>query len=103
MVAGSDGSLAARPSYHALRELNRRLDGATFHGPLPAPAGAYLYRFTRGDGEVVVGWSLEHPVEAELPQPPRAAFDRDGYPLATPPTGRRVTLSPSPAYFELGG
>ena len=103
MVALGDGSLSARPSYRALRELNRRLVGATFHGPLPAPAGAYLYRFTRGDAEVVVGWSLERPVEADLPQPPRAAFDRDGNPLATPPPGRRVTLSPSPAYFELGG
>jgi hypothetical protein len=102
MVAGGDGSLAARPSYRALRELNRRLDGATFHGPLPSPAGAYLYRFTRGGDEVVVGWSLGGGVEAELPQPPAAAFDRDGRRASTP-AGRRVTLSPSPAYFELGG
>jgi hypothetical protein len=101
MVAGSDGSLAARPSYHALRELNRRLDGATFHGPLSAPAGAYLYRFTRGDSEVVVGWTLLGRVEAELPQPPIAAVGRDGAALPTP-TGRRVTLGPAPVYFELG-
>lgn len=102
MVAGSDGSLDARPGYHALRELNRRLDGAIFHGPLPAPAGAYLYRFTRGDEEVVVGWSLDEPIEAELPWPPHAACGRDGAPLPAPP-GPRVTLSPSPVYFELGG
>ncbi|PWB73457.1 MAG: hypothetical protein C3F15_09545 [Holophagae bacterium] len=103
MVAGSDGSLAARPSYRALRELNRRLDGATFHGPLPAPARAYLYRFTKGGGELVVGWALDGRVEADLAQRPRAAYDRDGNPMPTPPPGRRVTLSPSPVYFELGG
>jgi tRNA A-37 threonylcarbamoyl transferase component Bud32 len=102
MVAGIDGSLAARPSYHALRELNRRLDGAIFHGPLPAPAGAYLYRFTRGDEEVVVGWAIEGGVAAELPRPPLAAFERDGAPLPTPPD-RQVTLGSSPVYFELGG
>jgi hypothetical protein len=102
MVAGSDGSLAARPGYHALRELNRRLDGAISYGPLPAPAGAYLYRFTRGDEEVVVGWSLDEPIEAELPRPPHAACGRDGAPLPVPP-GPRVTLSSSPVYFELGG
>jgi hypothetical protein len=103
MVAGSDGSLAARPSYRALRELNRRLGGATFHGPLPAPARAYLYRFTRGGDELVVGWSLDGRVEADLPQPPRAAYDRDGNPMPAPPPGRRVILSPSPVYFELCG
>lgn len=100
MVAGSDGSLAARPSYRALRELNRRLDGATFHGPLPAPTAAYLYQFTRGDEELVVGWSLDGPIEAELPRPAVAARNRDGAPLPTPP-GRQVTLGPSPTYFEL--
>jgi hypothetical protein len=102
MVADTDGALHARPSYRALRELNRRLDGATFHGPLPAPAGAYLYRFTRGDEEQVVAWALRGPVEVELPRPPIVVVDRDGAPLSTPP-GRRVTLSPSPVYFELGG
>jgi hypothetical protein len=102
MVAGADGSLTARPGYHALRELNRRLDGAIFHGPLPAPAGAYLYRFTRGDDEAVVGWSLDEPIETELPRPPDAAFDRDGAVMSARP-GRRVTLGPSPTYFELGG
>ena len=101
MVAGSDGTLVARPGYHALRELNRRLDGATFHGPLPAPAGVRLYRFTRDDGELVVGWAPDGPADAELPRPPVAVHDRDGVPLSTPP-GRKVTFSPSPCYFELG-
>ena len=101
MVAGSDGTLVARPGYHALRELNRRLDGATFHGPLPAPAGVRLYRFTRDDGELVVGWAPDGPADAELPRPTVAVHDRDGVPLSTPP-GRKVTFSPSPCYFELG-
>jgi len=101
MVAGGDGSLQARPSFSALRELNRRLDGATFHGPLPAPGGAHLYRFTQGGDELVVGWALDGSVEAELPKPPVAACDRDGAPLPAL-SGRRITVGPSPVYFEIG-
>jgi len=102
MVPSADGSLEARPSYRALRELNRRLDGATFKGPLEAPDGAYLYHLEQDGGDLIVGWAVDGPVEVELPQNPVASYDRDGSEIATP-IGRRVTLGPSPVYFEAGG
>jgi hypothetical protein len=102
MVPGANGSLEARPSYRALRELNRRLDGATFQGPLRTPDGAYLYQLSHPDGGFLVGWAVDEPVEVELPQIPVASYDRDGSAVAAP-AGRRVTLGPSPTYFETGG
>jgi hypothetical protein len=84
-----------------MRTLIAELDGATFHGPLAAPAGAWLYRFTsRNDAEVVVGWSVGGGVRATLPRPALRALSRDGRALPPPPASA-VTLDPSPTYFFL--
>jgi tRNA A-37 threonylcarbamoyl transferase component Bud32 len=97
----TDGSLRRRPAWHAMRTLIAELDGATFHGPLAAPAGAWLYRFTsRNDAEVVVGWSVGGGVRATLPRPALRALSRDGRALPPPPASA-VTLDPSPTYFFL--
>jgi len=96
-----DGTLRRRPSFDALRTLNRRLEGSTFLGPLPAADGAFLYHFARGDGEQVVGWALKPGVGAELPSSPRRAVGRNGQDLSVP-TSTTVILGPSPVYFELG-
>jgi tRNA A-37 threonylcarbamoyl transferase component Bud32 len=96
----ADGALRRRPSFLALRTLIAELEGATLHGPLPAPTGARLYRFTARDGELVVGWSLDGGVRATLPRPAIRALSRDG--AALPPTSAsEVTLGPSPTYFRL--
>lgn len=105
-----DGRLARRPAFAAMAHMIRRLDRTTFLGPVPtasadgaeAPA-ARLYRFRRDDGsDLAVGWSTgPAPVEADLPAPARAAHGRDGEALPTP-DGTRVTLLPSPTYYELG-
>jgi len=96
-----DGSLRRRPSWHAMRTMIDRLDGATFHGPLPAPTGAYLYRFTRDGEETVVGWSLSPGARAVLPRPAVDAVSRDGEVLPIS-DGPEVDLGPSPTYFQLG-
>jgi hypothetical protein len=85
-----------------MRTLAALLEGATFHGPLPAPVGAYLYRFTRDGDELVMGWSVVPGVPATLPRPVVRAVDRGGRELAV---DRRpdVVLGPSPVYFILGG
>ena len=96
----SDSSLRRRPSWHALRALTEQLKGAISHGPLRAPEGAYLYRFIRGDDEVVVGWSLTPGIRADLPRPAARAVGRDGQALAKP-QGTEIELNPSPVYFTL--
>ena len=97
----SGGGLRRRPSWTALRTLVAQLDGAVFNGPLTAPEGAFLYGFTRADGEVVVGWSVTPNVRATLPRPAEGAVGRDGENLPAP-AGAEVLLGPSPVYFELG-
>ena len=100
IAPASDGSLRRRPAWHALRTLVAQLDGTTFHRPLPAPDDARLYRFTRGDDELIVGWSLAPGVRAKLPKPAVRATGRDGQTLPIP-KGTEVELNPSPVYFHL--
>jgi tRNA A-37 threonylcarbamoyl transferase component Bud32 len=100
MVAEPDGSLRARPSYHAMRALAAHIGGATFTGPLPAVDGAYLYRFERDGQHLVVGWSVRSGLIGELPAPPVRALNRDGE-ETSPPIGKRVVLGPSPVYFYI--
>jgi tRNA A-37 threonylcarbamoyl transferase component Bud32 len=96
----SDGSLRRRPSWHALRTLIDQVEGAAFMGPLPAPEGAFLYHFTRGSDEVVVGWSVSKGVRATLPRRAAEVVSRDGQ-LLTPPVSTVVDLGPSPTYFHI--
>jgi len=96
----SDGSLRRRPSWHALETLVNQVEGATFRGPLPAPEGAFMYRFDRGGDELVVGWSVATNVRATLPRPASEAISRDGEPLPVPDR-TEVQLGPSPVYFTL--
>jgi len=97
----SNGSLRRRPAWSALKALISQVEGATFQGPLPAPDGAFLYRFTRESGEVVVGWSVTPNMRATLPRPAEGAVGRDGQTLPIP-VGTDVMLGPSPVYFEFG-
>jgi tRNA A-37 threonylcarbamoyl transferase component Bud32 len=96
----ADGTLRRRPGYEALRTLAAQLEGAAFFGPLPAPDGAFLYRFTRDREELVMGWSVEPGVKAKLPRSAVRAIDRDGRELAVG-EGPDVVLDPSPVYFFL--
>ncbi len=100
MAPESDGSLRCRPAWHALKTLISELEGATFHGPLPGPAGSYLFRFLKQDDEIIVGWSITPNVPASLPEPARSAIGRDGQLLATT-TGTEIVLGPSPVYYHL--
>jgi hypothetical protein len=100
IAPSSDGTLRRRPSWYALRTLIERVDGATFIGPLPAPAGAFLYSFRRNEGDVVVGWSVQRGMRATLPRAAVAAISRDGEAVSLA-DGTEVELGPSPMYFEL--
>jgi len=101
VAPSSDGSLRRRPSWHALRTLIDQVEGATFEGPLPAPDGAFLYHFSRGGDDLVVGWSVSGRARAALPRPASEVVARDGQPLA-PAAGTDVDLGSSPTYFHLG-
>jgi len=101
VAPASDDSLRRRPSWYAMRTMIERLDGAAFHGPLPTPTGAYLYRFTRDGDETIVGWSLSPGVRAVLPKHAVEAVSRDGEVLP-PPDGSVIELGPSPVYYQLG-
>jgi tRNA A-37 threonylcarbamoyl transferase component Bud32 len=96
----SEGSLRRRQSWFALQNMVRQVDGAEFIGPLPAPEGAYLYLFERGDRQIVVGWSLTKEVVARLPRPVSTTFSRDGDQTSVP-GDLDVSLGPSPVYFHL--
>ena len=98
---GGDGHPRRRPAFWALAQLGRRLSGATFHGPLEAPEGVCLYRFTDAEGaELVVAWSTAEPRRVALPGVTRAE-SRDGEALAAPPGGE-VEVDRSPRYLWLG-
>ena len=96
-----DGTLRRRPSWYALKTLNDVLDGATFTGSLPAPDDTWLYRFERDGETVVVAWSLEETVAADLPGPARLAITRDGAEIKAP-SGTAIDATPSPVYYVLG-
>lgn len=98
------GALRRRPAFAALAHLHSRLAGTQAHGPLAAPEGTRLYRFTRSDGaEILVGWTVgTETQQVALPAPAMRAFDRGGREVVLADRAR-VTLGPSPVYFELGG
>jgi hypothetical protein len=97
----NDGSLRRRPAWSALRTLISQLEGAEFQGPSGTMDGVFLYHFSRDDGDVVVGWSLEPEAKATLPRPAVEVVGRDGQSL--PMTGDvEVKLGPAPIYFRLG-
>jgi len=96
-----DGTLRRRPSWYALKTLNDVLDGATFTGSLPAPDDTWLYRFERDGETLVVAWSLEETVAADLPGPARLAITRDGAEIKAP-SGTAIDATPSPVYYVLG-
>jgi hypothetical protein len=96
----SDGSLRSRPSLHAFKTLVDQVEGAIFQGPLPALEGAFLYHFSDGDRDLVVGWSIAERTTATLPRPASEAISRDGNPLPVPDS-TEIILGPSPAYYRL--
>ena len=58
VVRTESGELRRRPSFRALANLTRHLEGTTFLGPLPSAEPVRLYLFRQADGdELVVGWS----------------------------------------------
>ena len=96
----SDGAMRRRPAWAAFRTLVNLLADATFLGPLPAPGGAFLYRFSRNGDELVVGWSVSPGIRARLPRPAVEVTHRDGHsrPVAD---GTEIVLGQSPVYFRL--
>jgi hypothetical protein len=97
-----DGGLRKRPSFHAMRTLLAMLPGAERVEPPRREGDAYLYLFRVGDHQVAVGWTRQGSASATLPRPASEVWGRDGGRLATP-SGTRVQLTPSPAYFVLEG
>ena len=95
-----DGTLRRRPSWYGLKTLNDVLNGATFTGSLPSPENTWLYRFERNGGTVVVAWSLDETVAADLPGPAGRAITRDGAEM-DPPKGTAITTTPSPVFYIL--
>ncbi len=92
-----------RPAFAAIATLHRELEGTTCEGPLPAPEGTRLLRFTRADaGKTLVGWTTGDrsslPVTVTLPATPNNILNRDGHEL--PVTGPTVQLLSSPTYFR---
>jgi hypothetical protein len=99
-LAVADGPrLRKRPAFHALATLQRLLEGSTCLGVLPAPEGAWLYRFATGDdGELLAGWSAQGEAEVELPWRPATVVQQDGR-EGRSPSGLRVKLGGSVQYF----
>jgi tRNA A-37 threonylcarbamoyl transferase component Bud32 len=96
------GNPRRRPSFLALKTLIRELDDAVLEEVLPAPPPGRLYRFRRGDDEIVAGWSAEGTVKAMLARPVVRVTGRDGEEL--PVSGEiEVELEVSPKYFRLRG
>jgi tRNA A-37 threonylcarbamoyl transferase component Bud32 len=96
----ADGTLRRRPSWRAMATMLAQLGGAACEGPLPAPAGARMYRFRgAGGGGIVVGWAVDGAVEVDLPGEVAAAVSRDGAPCVAPTGSWR--LEPSPTYLRL--
>ena len=101
---GHLGEAHQRPAFAAIATLHDQIEGATFEEKLPAPEGAYLYRFTLPEGgRTVVGWTTGSPdspsISATLPSPVAEVRGRDGQSLTV--TGSIVELTSSPTYFRL--
>ena len=88
---------------HATMSRALRLEYDDVDDPItevPAPEGAFLYNFRRGDQEIVVGWSLEKDVVAVLPRSMSEVVSRDGQQMPVP--GKlEVSLGPSPVFYHL--
>ena len=101
--SGGDGArLRRRPSFHALATLRRQLAGARFLGPLPSPAGTYLYRFADAEREeeVVVAWTAAGRTAIDLPAPLRVVVTEDGR-EHQPPAHRRLEIGPAVRFARL--
>lgn len=101
LVADGGDGWRRRPAFRALATV-RRLEGATFLGPLASPEGCRLYRFRSGTDEIVAAWSLGPELRAELPRPADEAWSRDGDPLR-PSVDASVVVGPSVTYHRLAG
>ncbi|MEO8502977.1 MAG: lipopolysaccharide kinase InaA family protein [Acidobacteriota bacterium] len=100
LIAPETGGLRRRPAYRALATLVKMLSGSSFLGPLPSPAGTWMYRFRdSAGGELLVCWCLEGRTPVDLPGSVTATIDRDGTPFDR--GGARLQLSPSPIYLRL--
>jgi hypothetical protein len=66
-----------RPSYFALSQMARTLEGSRFEGKAPV-AVAEVFWFRRGDRRFAVCWTRRGEVQHELSAPPAQIFGRDG-------------------------
>ncbi len=101
LVAPGEGEpLRRRPAYRALRAMQEQLTGSRFIRPLRGEGPGRLYLFEHDREEIVVGWSVERSVAAELPRGAQSVVGRDGTRLPVP-TGLEIELTPSPVYYRL--
>jgi hypothetical protein len=84
-----------RPSYFALRQMVRALEGSRFEGKAPA-AGAEVFWFRRGDRRFAVCWTRRGEVYHELSAVPRQIVGRDGE--ERPAGTARIRVGERPQY-----
>lgn len=91
-----DGTLKARPSYHAFRTLARVLEATGRVTEVPAPAGARIMRLDGRPGTVLAAWSPRGRVSLPRPEGMTGAWGRDGEALMM---DRALELGGAVRYF----
>jgi hypothetical protein len=87
-----------RPSYLALHNLIRRLEGSRFEGKVE-DRQAEIYQFRRGGEKFVVCWKIKGEADYSFPEAVRAVIGRDGEEKAAGVGSLRIEERPQYVFF----
>lgn len=85
-----------RPSFFALRQMTRLLEGSRFEGKAPAGSGAEVFWFSREGRRFAVCWTRRGNVDQEFEPVPCRIIDRDGE--ERPSGSAEVRIEEKPQY-----
>jgi hypothetical protein len=99
LIDSREAAWRRRPSYFALRELVRLLEGSRFEGKAE-DGRAQVFHFRRNGDEFAVCWTTRGPVDYELKRSPRFVITRDGEERAAASAKMRLARSPQYVIFR---
>lgn len=95
LIDSRGGEWRKRPSYFALRQMVRVLEGSRFEEKTPA-AGAQVFWFRRGTRRFAVCWARRGEVQYDFPVLPGQVLGRDGE--ERPAGSARIRIEERPQY-----
>ncbi len=99
LIDSRDTPWRKRPSYFALRNLVRRLEGSRFEGKIK-DRRVEMFLFRRGGEEFAVGWTRAGAMDYTFSRTPKSLVGRDGEERR--PAGAQIRFEEKPQYVYFG-